>query len=179
MVRPLLAPGTERQPIATAINRSQPPCDSLPRSAPRNAPRPMIQRTLTAALLALLAGSAYATAPVVVDDCASATAAFSGWQVDKSDNICGLDDARQLSSPAVVNYDRLLAATPEMKRLKDEKIDANSSEGIQLRQKAVDRIREKCDALRVQKGYCSVWKAARHSDGRAVADVTDSVIALL
>ena len=104
--------------------------------------------------------------------------AFSGWQVDKGDNICGLDDARQLSNPVVVDYDRLLAATPEMKRLKDEKIDANSSEGIQLRQKAVDRIREKCEALRVQKGYCSVWKAIRHSDKRTVTDVTDSVIAL-
>ena len=39
--------------------------------------------------------------------------AFSGWQVDKGDNICGLDDARQLSNPVVVDYDRLLAATPE------------------------------------------------------------------
>lgn len=138
----------------------------------------MIQRTLTAALLALLAGSAYATAHAPVADAPRTLAVFSGWQVDKSDNICGLDDARQLSNPVVVSYDRLLAATPEMKRMKDEKIDANSSEGIQLRQKAVDRIREKCDALRVQKGYCSVWKTARHSDGRAVADVTDSVIAL-
>lgn len=138
----------------------------------------MIQRTLTAALLALLASSAYATANAPVADAPRSLAVFSGWQVDKSDNICGLDDARQLSNPVVVSYDRLLAATPEMKRMKDEKIDANSSEGIQLRQKAVDRIREKCDALRVQKGYCSVWKTARHSDGRAVADVTDSVIAL-
>ena len=42
----------------------------------------------------------------------------------------------------------------------------------------MDRIREKCEALRVQKGFCSVWKTARHSDGRAIADVTDSVIAL-
>lgn len=105
-------------------------------------------------------------------------AAPAGWQVDKGDNICGLDDARQLSNPVVVDYDRLLAATPEMKRLKDEKIDPNSSEGIQLRQKAVDRIREKCESLRVQKGYCSVWKAIRHTDNRTVTDVTDSVIAL-
>jgi hypothetical protein len=104
--------------------------------------------------------------------------ATAGWQVDKGDNICGLDDARQLSNPVMVDYDRLLAATPEMKRLKDEKIDPNSSEGIQLRQKAVDRIREKCEALRVQKGYCSVWKAIRHTDNRTVTDVTDSVIAL-
>lgn len=138
----------------------------------------MIQRTLTAVLLALLAVGAHATVSATVPAAVPRLAANSGWQVDKSDNICGLDDARQLSNPVVVNYDRLLAATPEMKRMKDEKIDANSSEGIQLRQKAVDRIREKCEALRVQKGYCSVWKAARHSDGRVVADVTDSVIAL-
>jgi hypothetical protein len=119
-----------------------------------------------------------ADARTAVVTTAVVAANYAGWQVDKSDNICGLDDARQLSNPVVVDYDRLMGATPEMKRLKDEKIDPNSSEGIQLRQKAVDRIREKCEALRVQKGYCSVWKTARHSDGRAIADVTDSVIAL-
>lgn len=144
----------------------------------------MTQRILSIALLAFLAvgasaaGVPQADARTSVVTTAVAAANYAGWQVDKSDNICGLDDARQLSNPVVVDYDRLMGATPEMKRLKDEKIDPNSSEGIQLRQKAVDRIREKCEALRVQKGYCSVWKTARHSDGRAIADVTDSVIAL-
>lgn len=139
----------------------------------------MNQRILSIALLAFLAMGASAAGVPQVDTTGVTTSALcAGWQVDKSDNICGLDDARQLSNPVVVDYDRLMAATPEMKRLKDEKIDPNSSEGIQLRQKAVDRIREKSEALRVQKGYCSVWKAARHSDGRAIADVTDSVIAL-
>jgi len=144
----------------------------------------MHRRTLIAAVSAL-AVSAACSLPAVhaapggesrVE--AHVHAMLAGWQVDKGDNICGLDDARQLSNPVVVDYDRLLAATPEMKRMKDEKIDANSSEGIQLRQKAVDRIREKCESLRVQKGYCSVWKAIRHTDNRTVTDVTDSVIAL-
>lgn len=150
-----------------------------------------MQRSILTALSALAvlaavslptvhAARAVDSRPAAVGPVASAgwPVASAGWQVDKGDNICGLDDARQLSNPVVVDYDRLLAATAEMKRMKDEKIDANSSEGIQLRQKAVDRIRDKCEALRVQKGYCSVWKAIRHTDKRAVTDVTDSVIAL-
>jgi hypothetical protein len=47
------------------------------------------------------------------------------WIVDRADNICGLDDPRMLSKPARVDYDALLAATPEMRRIKDDKIDPN------------------------------------------------------
>ena len=65
----------------------------------------------------------------------------SKWIVDRSDNICGLDDPRMLSRPAKVDYEALLAATPEIKKLRDDKVDPNSSEGIQLRQKAVDRAK--------------------------------------
>jgi hypothetical protein len=101
------------------------------------------------------------------------------WICDRSDNICGLDDPRMLSKPCKVDYDALLKATPEMKKIVNDKIDPNSSEGINLRQKAVDRIRDKADAVRIANGYCSVWKAISHKDGRTIPDITDLVKAQL
>ena len=98
-----------------------------------------------------------------------------GWIVDRADNICGLDDPKMLSQPARVDYELLLRATPEMKKVRDDKIDPNSSEGIQLRQAAVDRVRRACERVRTTAGYCSVWKEIRHGDGRIVADVTEQV----
>jgi hypothetical protein len=66
-----------------------------------------------------------------------------------------------------------------MKKIVNDKIDPNSSEGIQLRQKAVDRIRDKTDAIRQAQGYCSAWKTIRHADGRTIPDITDLVKAQL
>jgi hypothetical protein len=109
----------------------------------------------------------------------SGVEATSKWVVDRADNICGLDDAKMLSKPAKVDYDSLLKATSEMKKLRDDKIDANSPEGIRLRQAAVDRVRTACDKVRVADGYCSVWKQIRHQDGRTIPDITDSVKAQL
>jgi hypothetical protein len=102
-----------------------------------------------------------------------------GWQVDKADNICGLDDGKMLSKPAKVDYDALLKATPQWKKIRDEKIDPNSPEGIQLRQEAVNKVRDACEKIRLQEGHCSVWKTISHSDGRAVSDITDLVKAQL
>lgn len=107
------------------------------------------------------------------------TAIASGWICDRADSICGLDDPKMLSKPAKVDYDALYKATSEYKKIRDEKIDPNSSEGIQLRQRAVDRIREKTESIRSQNGYCSAWKSIRHQDGRTVPDITDQVKALL
>ena len=50
------------------------------------------------------------------------------YVVNKSDNICGLDQPRQLTNPAVVDYDTLLAATPEAKKIAKDKIDPKSSQ---------------------------------------------------
>jgi hypothetical protein len=101
------------------------------------------------------------------------------WIVDRADSICGLDDAKMLSKPAKVDYDLLLKATSEMKKIRDDKIDPSSPEGIRLRQAAVDRVRGAADKVRVAEGYCSVWKQIRHQDGRAIPDITDLVKAQL
>ena len=104
---------------------------------------------------------------------------FAGWVVDRADNICGLEDAKTLSKPAKVDYDALLKATPQYKKIKDNKIDPNSPEGIQLRQEAANKVRDACDKIRQQDGYCSVWKTIKHTDGRAITDITDLVKAQL
>ena len=109
----------------------------------------------------------------------SASELTQTWICDRSDNICGLDDPRMLSKPCKVDYDALLKATPEMKKITNDKIDPNSSEGINLRQKAVDRIRDKAEAVRTAQGYCSVWKTISHKDGRTIPDITDLVKAQL
>ena len=105
--------------------------------------------------------------------------AGTGWIVDRADNICGLDDPKMLSKPAKVDYDALLKATPEMKKIKDDKIDPNSPQGIQLRQAAVTRVQTASEKVRAAGGHCSVWKSIRHTDGRAVPDVTEAVKAQL
>jgi hypothetical protein len=105
--------------------------------------------------------------------------ASAGWIVDRSDNICGLDDPKMLSKPAKVDYDAVLRATPEMKKMKDDKIDPNSPQGIQLRQAAASRVQKAADKVRTADGYCSVWKSIKHQDGRAIPDVTDAVKAQL
>ena len=81
------------------------------------------------------------------------------WIVDRSDNICGLDDPKVLSNPARVDYQDLLDATPEIKLMKREKITRDSARGIQLTNQAENRVRDECEAVRSDKGYCSVWKS--------------------
>ena len=145
----------------------------------------MKTRILNSALVAALVfgSTAFASAPAGAArgdvGAARAVALSTGWICDRADSICGLDDSKMLSKPAKVDYDALYKSTSEYKKIRDEKIDPNSSEGIQLRQRAVDRIREKTDSIRTQNGYCSAWKTIRHQDGRVVPDITDQVKALL
>ncbi|MCE9595219.1 MAG: hypothetical protein K8S98_13615 [Planctomycetes bacterium] len=97
------------------------------------------------------------------------------WLVKAADNVCGLKDANQLSNPAVVDYDAVLAATPELRKLKDDKIDPASPEGIRLTNAGADRVSQACEAVRTATGHCSVWKAIKHRDGRVIPDITDRV----
>ena len=143
----------------------------------------MKTRIRTAARIAVFAVLAVTT--VAARGTVSGSAAVStgevvaGWLVDRADNICGLDDAKMLSKPAKVDYDALLKATPEFKKIKDDKIDPNSPQGIQLRQAGVTRVQTAAEKVRVAESYCSVWKTIRHSDGRVVADITEAVKAQL
>lgn len=101
------------------------------------------------------------------------------WIADPVDNICGLDDPRLLSNPALIDYPRVLDRTPEMQKMRDKHIDPTSPAGIQLRNAAMDRVRNASEKARIQGGYCSVWKRVSHKDGRVVPDLTAAVSALL
>ncbi len=101
------------------------------------------------------------------------------WTAKTADNICGLREPSQVSNPAVVQYKSLLDATAEMRKIKQDKIDPNSPEGIRLATNAASHVAQKCEELRLALGYCSVWKEIKHRDGRTVDDVTEKVKARL
>ncbi|MFM7296829.1 MAG: hypothetical protein ACKO4Q_06360 [Planctomycetota bacterium] len=101
------------------------------------------------------------------------------WIAKSTDNVCGLKEASQVSNPAVVDWQALLEATPEMRKLRSEKIAEDSPEGIQLLNEAANRATAACESLRASQGHCSVWKSIRHKDGRVVTDITDLVKAQL
>lgn len=103
----------------------------------------------------------------------------AGWQAQEADNIVGLRDPRTLSNPVQVDYEALLAKTEEAKRIKRDRIDPNSPKGIQLMNRARQRVADASTRLMRENGYCSVWKNISHSDGRQVTDATDSVARLL
>ena len=97
------------------------------------------------------------------------------YKVDQADNLCGLTLPRQLTQPAKVDYQTLLEATAEHKKLKKKKIDPNSAEGIKLLAQAHDRVVKACETVRVQGGYCSVWKSIERRDGTPLPDITATV----
>jgi hypothetical protein len=99
------------------------------------------------------------------------------WTGKAEDNICGLRDLTQVSNPVVIDFQACLDATPEMKKIKSEKIDPKSPEGIRLVTEATNRVTQACEAVQRANGYCSVWKSIRHKDGRAVTDISSQVTA--
>ena len=119
--------------------------------------------------------SADAAHGTVLAAAVDASAQIQGWITRGQDNVCGLRDARQLSNPAKVDFPALLEETDEMKRLRKERIDPNSPQGIQLRDAARSKVANACEAIMQDQGHCSIWSSIRHSDGRAVTDVTDLV----
>jgi hypothetical protein len=105
----------------------------------------------------------------------TALVAAKDWIAKTSDNICGLRDVAQVSSPAQVDWQACLDATPEMKKVKADKIDLNTPDGIRLLNQATNRVTSACDTVRTANGYCSVWKAIKHKDGRAIPDISELV----
>ncbi len=123
----------------------------------------------------LLAGAARAERIAPVPGPVSIAEEAQTWIAEKSDNICGLSDPKKLSNPAKVDYDALLKATAEMKKLEKEGIDPDSPQGKQLRKEATDKVTKASEKIRKKQGHCSVWKQIRHKDGRAVTDLTDDI----
>jgi hypothetical protein len=107
------------------------------------------------------------------------SAVGNGWVARPEDNLVGLRDPAQLSNPARVDFTRLFEATAEMQQLRRDRIDPDSPQGIQLKTRARNRVAGACGRVMEQRGYCSIWKAISHSDGRSVPDVTEDARLLL
>jgi hypothetical protein len=101
--------------------------------------------------------------------------ASSKWVADEDDNICGIKDLKKVSNPAKVAYDDLWEATPQIKKMKEKKIDPESTEGKALRSQAKTLITKSAELVRAAKGHCGVWKAIKNEDGRTIPDLTDDV----
>lgn len=101
------------------------------------------------------------------------------WVADEDDNICGIKDLKKISNPAKVDYDALWDATPQIKKMKEKKIDPESTEGKALRSEAKTLVTKTCELVRSSGGYCGVWKSIKNEDGRTVPDITDDVKAKL
>ena len=98
------------------------------------------------------------------------------WIAREADNICGIASLKRVTNPARVSYDVLFAATPQVREMKRKGIDPDSAEGKALREEARTLITKSCQRVRKTQGHCSVWKAIRHQDGRAIPDVTGLVL---
>lgn len=99
----------------------------------------------------------------------------SKWIADEDDNICGIKDLKKVSNPAKVDYDDLWESTPQIKKMKEKKIDPESPEGKALRSQAKTLITKSCELVRTSKGHCGVWKTIKNEDGRTVPDVSKDV----
>jgi hypothetical protein len=119
------------------------------------------------------------SAPVLAPERVGVGVASGDWVVADADNVCGLTDARQLKNPAVVDYDALLDATPEVQEMKRKGIDRDTPRGQVLYNKAVDRVRNAAADVMKDKGYDSIWKTIKHKQGKKAPDATDEIKRLL
>lgn len=106
---------------------------------------------------------------------ATATVTGSDWVVQSEDAVCGVSEAHQISNPAKVDYEALMKVTSEMKKLRKERIDKTSAEGLTLVTKARAKVCTAAKAVMKEKGYCSVWKKITHKKRQAVTDITAAV----
>jgi len=99
-----------------------------------------------------------------------------GWIAEDEDNICGIKDLKKVTKPAVVDYDELLEATPQVKELKRRDIDPESTKGKALLKEARTLIAKAAELVRDDKGNCGIWKAIANKDDREIPDVTEDIV---
>jgi hypothetical protein len=95
--------------------------------------------------------------------------------VNRADSICGIAEPRAITSPAKVDYDELLGATPEVRLIKRRRIDPESAKGIKLMTEARRKVLAACETVRASEGYCSIWKGIKRRDKTPVDDITAKV----
>ena len=139
----------------------------------------MKQRTLVLVLLALACPAAQAASPTPASPelvIRSTTVNAHPWTAEVEDNICGIANLKRVSKPAAVDYEQLLGETPQIRELERKDIDPDSVQGRALRKAARTLITKSCEKARKAEGYCSVWKAISHEDGRTIPDITEDVL---
>ncbi len=130
---------------------------------------------LSLILLSLAFGGVAHSQPAPAAAASAALRWTEKWVADPDDNICGISDLKKVSNPAKVDYDGLWDATPQIKKMREKKIDPESTEGKALRSQAKTLITKTCELVRAAKGHCGIWKTIKNEDGRKVPDVTDDV----
>ena len=137
----------------------------------------MSQRLCLSLILLCLAfgGNAHSQPAAAGSSAVLTSSAESKWVANEEDNICGIKDLKKVSNPAKVDYDGLWEATPQIKKMKEKKIDPESAEGKALRSQAKTLITKTCESVRAAKGHCGIWKTIKNEDKRSVPDVTKDV----
>jgi hypothetical protein len=126
--------------------------------------------------LFVVVGLAAAAAPVrkvavgALGDISAATGV--DWIVEAEDSVCGVHEARQIQKPAKVRFDHLVAITPEGRKLKRDRIDPDSAEGVRLTNRAKSRVRDAASVIMKRQGFDSVWKRISSRKGAYIVDVT-------
>ena len=145
----------------------QPPTSTI--QAPSQASTIEPLRALFAVCLGLLLMGMLGANPVADDGRGSA------FSFKASANLCGLSEARQLSNPARVDHGALLEITPEISKIRAEKIAPSSAEGARLMAAARKRVLDACKEELTVSGHCSIWKQIKRRDGSEITDVTSAV----
>ena len=96
---------------------------------------------------------------------------------NRRDNICGkgVKNPASITKPATVDYEALLAATDEVRKIKKDRIDSQSAEGLKLMSEARRKVLKACEEVRRANTHCGIWKKITRRDGREVADITAKV----
>ena len=97
------------------------------------------------------------------------------WIVEPEDSICGVREVRQIKKPAIIRFDYLVGVTSEGKKIKRERIDPNSPEGIRLLNLAKSKVRDGASVVMKRQGFDSVWKVISSRKGTHVEDVSEYV----
>jgi len=100
------------------------------------------------------------------------------WIAHKDANICGISKLKRVTNPALVDYETVMAATPQMIEIRERDIDPDSVQGRSLREAARSLLCSKAQLVQKEGGYDGIWKSIKNRDGRAIDDVSDEVIAL-
>lgn len=169
-----VVPGTTSTPAGAAAATDH-AMKRLPPSLPAVAAGLLVIASGTASARAPRAADRHPVGPCALDDDGRGT----DWVLDSNDSLCGLSEARQLSSPAKVDYPALLSCTDEYETIRKEKLDPGTARWIELHNAAHSKVVAACSQAMTDGGHCSVWKKIRHRRGNPITDLTATVRASL